>query len=152
MQILIYKMNERGISPVIATVLLVSMAVVLALIVLFWARGFISEEIQKRGEPIQNSCEEIDFVAEISDFNLKVINKGNVAIYGIEVKKKDFGSISNLDNQDKQIPPGETSEEISITGLSSGDNVIVVPKILGEKDDKKISFTCDIEFGYPIKV
>ena len=44
--------KKRGLSPVIASVLLILLVLVLASIIFLWARGFIGEQIEKFGEPI----------------------------------------------------------------------------------------------------
>ena len=44
--------EKRGLSPVIATVLLVGIALVLASIVFLWAKNFIGEAVTKEGREI----------------------------------------------------------------------------------------------------
>lgn len=41
--------NKRGLSPIIATVLLIFLVLILASIVFLWARGFFSEQLEKGG-------------------------------------------------------------------------------------------------------
>jgi len=57
-------MGKKGVSPIIATVLLISIALVLALIIFLWARSFTSEQLQKFDEPVENACENVHFEAE----------------------------------------------------------------------------------------
>ena len=45
--------GKRGLSPVIASVLLIALVLVLASIIFMWARGFISEQIEKFGNPVE---------------------------------------------------------------------------------------------------
>ena len=47
--------NKRGISPLIATVLLVAFVVALAIIAFLWAKHFVSEQAVKRGAVSQQT-------------------------------------------------------------------------------------------------
>ncbi|PIN93758.1 hypothetical protein COU54_01865 [Candidatus Pacearchaeota archaeon CG10_big_fil_rev_8_21_14_0_10_31_24] len=95
-------MNKKGLSPVIATVLLISIALVLSAIFFFWVKGFLGEQNQKRGEPIENSCEAISFeveaISEQGKSTIDIVNTGNIALFGIEVELRNEakGKIENL--------------------------------------------------------
>jgi flagellin-like protein len=151
-------MKRKGLSPVVATVLLISIAVVLAVIVLFWARGFISEKIQKSDEPVENSCESLVFGAEIdsNDNELVVINRGNVPIYGISVKEEGIGFVSISGTVDKDVTLGDSvvfgGGEIA-PGFTFvlDEEYIIVPRILGETKDAKVPHSCDDDFGLKVK-
>lgn len=143
-------MNRRGVSPVIATVLLVLVAIVLASIIFVWAKSFIGEKAQKSGEPLEASCGRISFEAEAFETENKIylVNRGNVPIYGIEVRKKGLGSEVRvgLFNQ-KTIGNGETGEiDLNQQGASvrEGDELIIVPIVLGESGDDTKAYTCDV--------
>src|SRR3989344_5916714 len=140
--------EQRGLSPVIATVLLIAIALILALIILLWARGFISEKTQKFGEPIENACQNIVFESEVrvdaKGTHVTVANKGSVALYGVEVIKKGIGSTTYSGHAETTITIGDTKYiEMGSTDLSSGDNIIVLPVILGETEEERVSYTCD---------
>lgn len=147
-------MQKRGISPIIATVLLISIALILAVIIFLWARSFISEKAQKFGEPIENSCESIKFDAEAtfdeqnSELTIDVVNRGDVPIYGLEIRKKGLGSVEAVGVLNEQtISNGETGTiKTPYTG-ASGDQIAFVPLILGEAGDVKKSYTCDEKYG-----
>lgn len=93
--------EKRGISPVIATMLLVSIALVLAVIIFLWARAFLTEKIQKDlgGGPelIEHFCKDVNF--EVEAFSegagntgktyVRMVNRGNVPIHAAEVRMKD---------------------------------------------------------------
>ena len=141
------RVNRRGVSPVIATVLLIAIALVLAIIVFLWAKSFIGEKTKKFGEPIEFSCEDISFIAEAFDSDeIDIENKGNVPIYGIEVRKKDTGTILDAGRFEKTIGVGETE---SVTGISlaEGDEILVVPIVLGETGEYKKAYTCPGDYG-----
>ena len=149
------RMRKRGLSPIIATVMLISLAMVLALIILIWAKNFIGEKTQKFGEPIENACDDISFVAEAEVSSLKVNNIGNVPLYGLEIRKKNTGSgfiesIGYNPFPGNNLPVGG-DYIITLTNVAAGDTITVVPIILGETDSYKKPYTCD-EFGADIIV
>jgi hypothetical protein len=136
--------NRKGVSPVVISVLLVLLAVALASIVFLWGKSFVTEKIVKFSEPIEFSCEDIVFDAEAvaSEGKIHVVNRGNIPLYGIEVRKKGFGSVENVGVFDTQsVTVGDTGS-IDVTGLTSGDTIVVVPIVLGESGDVKKSYVC----------
>jgi flagellin-like protein len=58
-----YNMKKKGVSPVIATVLLVSIVIILGVIIFLWARGFVEESAQKGGRAVDMSCDDVNFEA-----------------------------------------------------------------------------------------
>ncbi len=155
---------KRGLSPVIATVLLISLALILAAIVFLWARGFIEEKIQKFDEPIERACEDVLFSADIdsSSKKIKLTNIGTVPLYGVEIRKKSsLGIISKVgtasfDEQGTGIPKGaEETSDITFEGsatISRGDIALIIPILLGETEEFKKSYVCDEKFGEEVIV
>ena len=156
--------EKRGLSPIIATVMLISLALVLALIILIWAKNFIGEKAQKFGEPIENACDDISFVAEAendpintNELKVSVNNIGNVPLYGLEIRKTNAvsGSVENIGYDtflDSNLPIGDgKSINFVDAGVSAGDTITVVPIILGETDSYKKPYTCD-GFGTEIDI
>ncbi len=142
-------MNRRGVSPVIATVLLVLIAVIIAGLILVWAKNFVGEKVQKAGEPLEFSCSRIDFEAEAfaSENKIYIVNRGDVPIYGIEIRKKGLGSEIKVGLFDqKTIGNGETSSiDVSlIADIALGEELILVPIVLGEVEGSTKAYTCDI--------
>lgn len=158
--------NKRGVSPVVATVLLIVIVVVLAAIIFIWARGFLSESATKGDRVVESSCEDINFetqlVASASQCGggaaIDINNIGNIPIYGAKVLKYDdsTGSIDNLALADEQffggtVTVGKSSYVClgSIT-LTSGDKFRVIPKLLAEKESRKIAYTCPEKDGQTV--
>jgi flagellin-like protein len=145
-------MNRRGVSPVIATVLLVLIAIILAGIILVWAQSFVKEKAQKSGEPIENSCARIVFEAEAfaSEQKIYLVNRGDVPIYGVEIRKKGLGSeikVGLFDESTNTIANGESGQiDLAASGASitEGDDLIIVPIVLGESSGGTKAYTCDI--------
>lgn len=152
-------MNKRGLSPVIATILLISLAVVMALLIFLWAKGTLAERYLKFNEPVERSCESAVFDVEIVGNVISVVNKGNVPLYGFELLLKESASISNLTNfycKDKHnfpvtIKNGESCQQ-TLYGLQQGSNVIVVPIILSQRGTEYVPFMCDNALGKTIVV
>ena len=75
------RVDVRGLSPVIASVLLILMVLVLAVLIFLWARGFVSEQVEKFGKPIEQICSSVDFEVQKFGSSLEVVNRGNVDIH-----------------------------------------------------------------------
>src|SRR3970282_954737 len=90
--------NRRGVSPVIATTLLIAMVVVTGLIVFLWFRGFTQEAVTKfGGTNIELVCGDVRFDSSYSSGNLFLSNVGNVPIYSFKLKIESPGSHTTLD-------------------------------------------------------
>jgi len=136
-------MNKKGLSPVIASVLLVALVLVLATIIYLWARAFIPETIEKFGSTIENSCQNVVFDVSYSDNYLRVQNKGNVPIQGIKYAIENPGSLvyNNFMGTAPIVSDGTFNIEI---GDSGGNNVRVIPILLGKASTGELmAFACD---------
>ena len=149
----IKRINKKGLSPIIATVLLISLALVLALIIFIWARSAIKEKVTKFGETIESACKDVSFNAELEQLGrVNVNNLGNVPLYGIEVRKRGVGIIKNIGagyfDYKKGLPKGAgKSVDINLGNPSIGEEFIIVPILLGETDLYKKPYTCSDDFG-----
>jgi flagellin-like protein len=141
------KKTKRGLSPVIATTLLVSIALVLAMIIFIWARSFIGEALQKDlgGGPeiIDTACSELSFVAETSSGYLTIENTGNVPIYGVEIKKVALGSVESKEILSQGTIANGESAQVALSA-SVGDELNVVPVIIGQSQsgNAKKQYSC----------
>jgi flagellin-like protein len=150
--------KRKGVSPVIATVLLISIALILALIVFFWAKGFVGERAQKFDRAIEFACEDINFGAEAvkdegDNGKIYIKNRGNVPIYAAEIKAKNLGSVKSVGSLDRTIAVGESdSFDFNLESLEYGEEIVVVPIILGESGTYKKAHVCDSKFGEVIEV
>jgi flagellin-like protein len=147
-------MKRRGVSPVIATVMLVAIAIILAAIVFLWAQGFLAERTQKFDEPAERACGRINFEAEAisSENTLNIVNRGNVAIYGVEIRQKGVGFIKKVGVFERTISIGDSGSLELPDSVEFGNELIVVPIILGEVSGSKKAFSCEVELGKEIKV
>ncbi|GBE20185.1 MAG TPA: hypothetical protein ENG87_05140 [Candidatus Pacearchaeota archaeon] len=151
--------KNKGVSPVIATVLLIAMVVVIALIIFLWFRSMLEDKITKFGDTnIKLICEEVSFDASYSSGILSIVNTGNIPIYKIKIKiisvgsheTKDLSEISDWPNTG--INQGGTFSG-SISGeIGSANKLIVIPVLIGESDKGQKSYVCNERHGYDILI
>jgi flagellin-like protein len=148
-------MGKRGITPVIATVLLIGVVMALSLIVFFWFRGFTQESITKfGGQNVQIICmNDVSFKASYSptDGSLSISNTGNVPIYSFDVQiDKASGEYSSSELKDMVTTwptngMGQGAAQIfSIKGEVAGaSDIILTPILIGSTSGgEKKQYTC----------
>ena len=143
---------KKGVSPVIATVLLIAMVVVIGLIIFLWFSGIMGEAVLKFDKNIKLVCDDVKFDASYSEGDLYISNVGNVPIYNMKAKISEDGSHTT---EDLDGWPG--------TGLNAGgafegfitedaDKIVLIPVLLGKtsKGEEK-SYVCnERQHGYEI--
>ena len=143
-------MNEkRGLSPVIATVLLVGLVVVSGLIIFTWFRRLTQEAVTKFDQNIQLVCSDVSFEARYSDIDetLAISNVGNVPIFGFKVKISDSSGFETTDiSEYTNWPEGGLNQGGAVAvdlGSVSGD-IALIPVLVGtSQKGAQASFTCD---------
>ena len=139
--------NERGLSPVLASVLMVLLILVLASIIFLWARGFISEQIEKFGTPIEDSCSLVSFEVNRLGNELEVINRGNIDIRHLDIKLLDSEGNSEMRRFDFSVRIGKSVvEHVTLTMMDEiePEEIIVYPALVGNVKGKDLNkvFTC----------
>ena len=127
-------LGKKGLSPVIASVMMILLVLVLASIIFLWARGFIGEHIEKFGKPIEDYCGNVKFEMHRSGLNLEVVNKGNVDIRSLNIKMIKDGD-SEVNNFNFQIDAGDSESGYISFEMSDGsipDEIIAYPALIGE--------------------
>jgi flagellin-like protein len=150
--------NRKGISPVIATVLLIAMVLVIGLIVFMWFRGLTQEAVTKfEGENIELACDDVNFVADYNGGLLFISNTGNVPIYEINLKILKEGSHQTKNLKDLSINwpdlglnQGGTFSGYIADEVVGANEIIVIPILLGKSEQGEKTFVCDEQFGYNI--
>ncbi len=153
--------KRKGVSPVIATILLVALVIIIALIVFFWMKGLTREAITKSGGTnIELVCDDVQFDADYSNDMLTISNLGNIPIYNFNIKSEFIGGHDTFDLKDKL--EGENSE---FNGLSQGERfsedvssfiseptkITLIPILLGvNKDGDKKTKACEERQGKEI--
>ena len=137
-------MNKKGISPVIATVLLIAIVVVLALIIFLWARGFVSETIIKEGQNVKYACEDVVLEAEYDGYYLDIVNSGNVPVYQLDVKGVIDGEKETLEDDEFNygLSIGQ-SASLDLSFYEEYDSLEIYPVLLGDASSSKKSSICE---------
>lgn len=84
--------DKRGISPLIATVLIIGFVIAIASIIFFWGRGYIVETAEKEGElsRLKLLCNDLKFnVLSLENSVLELENNGEVEISRFKVRNND---------------------------------------------------------------
>jgi len=143
-------MKKRGLSPTIATVLLVLLMLVLAAIIFLWYKGFLTEQIEKFGKPIETMCGDVIFEAQKTELNghdaLEIINKGNIDIFQMEIKMHKEGNAETTRFK-YNVPSGSAvSGELflKMKDRSIPEKITIYPAIVGTLKGKgsNRAFTC----------
>ncbi len=152
------KKNKRGLSPIIATVLLIAMILVIAIIIFLWLKGFTREAITKDlgfGEKnIELVCEDVAFKAEYFSNTLQISNEGSAPIQNFMIKQIDSnGEYNTIDLSNEVtsltlVKQGRTkSFDINLGGY---DKVILIPVLRGTSESGEKDFTCDERYGVEV--
>ena len=125
-------MLKRGVSPVVATVLLIVIVVILGAIIFIWARGFLSESAVKGDRVVESSCNDVKFEVQIvkvvsecsTGSAIDINNIGNIPIYGVKVLQfnEDEGSADTVFDgafESGTITVGKSSNTVSAEPSSS---------------------------------
>jgi flagellin-like protein len=161
-------MSRKGVSPIVATVLLIVIVIILAAIIFIWAKGFLSESAVKGDRVVERSCENVKFEVAIAHeaqecdddmggyySSIDINNIGNVPIYGAQILQfiDNEGSVDEIFNgafEKGTITIGKSSF-VCLGSLgrkvSPGDKFRVIPKLLAEKGDRRIAYTCPEKDG-----
>lgn len=151
-------LNNKGVSPVIATILLVGIVLVMGLIIFVWLRGLAGETITKFDKNAELVCEEIQFEASYSIGELSISNIGNVPIFQMKVKVSNKGNFetSNLDTLTESWPDVGLNQGTSFSDritFSDAEEIVLIPVILGSSKEGEKTFACDeARFGYGISL
>ena len=150
--------GKRGLSPVIASVLLVMIVVILAAIVFLWALGFVSEGVSKFNDPIERACGRINFEAGVfsgksGGYVIDVNNRAEIPLYGFNIKKIGAGEVIATKYVGNTIGTGEsTTLQLDGFNFNTGDKLLIVPIILGKSAKSKVSYVCKDNFGVGVVV
>ena len=156
--------RKKGVSPVIATVLLIAMVIVIGLIIFLWFRGLAEETITKFGKKnIKLVCRDVQFQASYSSNILAISNTGTVPIYSMSIKLSGGGSFTTIDLREENksglifwpklgINQGEAySEDISVY-VTGKDEITLIPVLIGKTKKVEKVHTCDEKDGFKIKI
>jgi len=148
-------MKKKGISPVIATILLISIVVIIALIIFLWLRGMTEETITKfGGENVKLVCGKVMFETSYSDGTLYIKNTGNVPIFKMNMQIDKGSSYSTLTfntAEDRWPEVGlNQGDGLSIaigSRVENGDEILIIPILAGSSKEGEKTHACEEVYG-----
>lgn len=148
--------RKRGLSPVVATVLLIAMVIVIGLIIFLWFKGISEETITKfGGTNVKLICEDVYFEASYSSGVLYLSNPGNVPIFEMNVKISGAGSYTTKNLKDLTSWPatglnqgGTFSESVDF----DGSEITLIPILIGNSDKGKKTYVCGEQYGEVLEI
>jgi len=105
------RVNKKALSPVIATALLIMLVLVLAVIIFFWLRSLISEQVEKKGADIKFSCDNVNFdIKKTINNKIVIANRGNVPVSYFEIRQTTAGTstTAKVDNAGNGFIAGDS--------------------------------------------
>lgn len=155
--------NKNGVSPVIATVLLIAMVIAIGLIIFLWFRSLTKDAVTKfGGKNIELVCEEIDFTPGYSAETgiLTIQNFGNVPVYGMNIKISGDGSHTTEDINvlsdnwpTMGLKQGDVFSSINLSSnFTDANSVLLIPVLLGSSKKGQQTHVCDERFGKEVLV
>ena len=152
--------NKKGVSPVIATVLLIAMVVVIGLIVFLWFRGLNEDAITKLGKNVKLVCGDVSFSADydLSSGKLSIVNDGTVNIFNMNVKIFKSGSHETKDLKENfngwpnaGLKQGEATS-MDVDFGSGVEKIILIPVLAGKSEKGDRTFVCKEKDGREISL
>ena len=140
------KRGKKGLSPIIATTLLVALVVIIALLIYVWAVYFVGEAIKKTVQGTSMGAEQVcgmvSLDANYQDNVLAVTNDADVPVNSIKIVVYGSDGSSNvITKTGEPIFPGATKEYDDVTGTIT--KMEIIPVILGEKGQEKKEYSCE---------
>lgn len=141
--------GHKGLSPLMATILLVAVAIIAFAAIFMWVSIVSVEKVQKFGAPAEDSCAQLSFVPTLSSNYIIINNQGPITIYAIDLRiSKDGQTFTRfLRPKDGFIQGGEIdSVSASVEDLTGFvERADVVPVILGQGTQSQATkaYTCE---------
>lgn len=146
------KMNKKGVSPLIATTMLVGFTVAVIGLVIVWSRGYIEETAQKQ-EALANTklmCENVNFevpstmqLGENIDVSIKNLASQKIDAFVLRIKgcndavesTEQFFPVKGLETAKIGGEQGVGSESFSIDALGGTVKTIeIIPELKAGKN------------------
>lgn len=138
------KGSKKGISPIVATVLLVVVAIALFLLIFSWIRSFQKEVITKYGTPIETVCMNLRYDVTKNDDIVQINNLGSTTIYKAKIYVD--GILKNTITT--PIMPAESGQiQIDVDQIdveNCNKNIKVIPVLAGTtKTGAQREYACE---------
>ena len=141
-------MKKRGISPLIATVLLIGFTITIAAAIMMWAGDYIKEKAEKegiRGEAQSECITSVDvklkdLKCEQDKITAIIENKGSVKIGYFRARITGDGTQTITLN--KAIDKLSQEELVGTHTVTDPKSVQFLPVIIKQKEGKTLPYTC----------
>lgn len=146
-----YLKGKTGLSPVVATVLLISIVIAIAVIVFLWLQGFVGEAVMKNDENVKLVCrDQVSFESSYSNGRLSISNTGSIPIFNFKLKVVNASGSNKLDLKeikgnwpDEGLNQGEAySGSISSSVGNNVNSIKLIPVLVGKSDSQKVQHEC----------
>jgi len=138
--------SKGGVSPVIATVLLIAIVVVMALIIFIWFKTIVTDKTMKFDQNIEIVCDDVSISASYSQEsnNLAISNDGTIPINGMKIQIFTEGGHDTEDLEGFEgLGQGEAGE-YTITIEGDIEKIVLIPVLLGISDNEgEKTFVCN---------
>lgn len=137
--------SKKGISPVIATVLLIVIAVALFIAIFFWIKSMQKDVILKFDSGIEQSCIKISFDATVQGGTLQIENRGDVALGAVKVYLKSGGSLTLKEDWSINDPIMKSEAAQTSVSCNAPDQLKLVPVLIGisKKTGSEAQYVCE---------
>jgi len=126
-------LSKRGLSPVIASVLLILLVLSLSSLVFSWSRGFMNSKGQDFADEVSGDrlCNSVVFDLVIvnvtgDNYNFEVVNRGDVDIGYLKFKIFPGGDSNIVDKTLKVLAGGAVADSVVLSGEVSRVEVFAV--------------------------
>jgi flagellin-like protein len=152
-------MKRKGVSPVIATLLLVAIVMVIALLVFLWFKSFAQEAVVKFDQNVEIVCDEVIFSGDFYGTKLEISNDGNIPIEDFKLKWIDENgeySTETLSEKYSYTDVGETrvrqgkTETFDLANHPDSSKLIVIPILRGISDSGEKNVPCEERYGIEV--
>jgi len=118
-------MIKKGVSPIIAAVVLILITTILGGIIFTWSANSVPQQILLSGSPIELRCSEVALEAALFDTELELINRGNIPLAGFVLKIATLGQIETYEVT-RVIEPGESaSVDLTTQNIVLSENAVL---------------------------
>ncbi|MBS3107878.1 hypothetical protein J4468_03075 [Candidatus Woesearchaeota archaeon] len=120
--------NKKGISPLIATVLIIGFTVALAAVIMVWGSDFIKSTTDDvdRTTKVQIACTNADFKVLSCKKAAGEVSIENIGAISLKFKVRDFANkIGSVSNEIKSLEIGEAK----CADGACGDSITVFPVV-----------------------
>ena len=139
------RVGNRGLSPLIASVFLIVLALVIASLVYSWSYSFIREKADVNGLSVIELCDAVDFSVVVVNetagvYDLEAINRGNINISSLKFKAYSGGDSKVVDSNMSILVGGAVTGSVV---LGVVDQVGVLPVLDGKLVGEDSEIVCE---------